>query len=135
MPFNFSGEKGAAYVAKLGVVSDGNVYTVSAADGYTITSPVYSYNAFIGNPVRSATGVWSVTTKDSVAKVIAWDVNTHLPSGHYLGVQLNTPTLDSSGRLVLNWTFNNAGTPADLPTGVGATHFNVFLEYSEVQTS
>jgi hypothetical protein len=121
-------------VAKPGVVSDGEVITVSATDGYTVTSTLSSFSAFLSNPVRSSTGLWSVTMRDPAFKVIDLDVKTLLTDGYYLSTQLHLPTSDSLGRAVLSWTFNSAGTPADLPTtqpgSVGGS-FLVFLMYGE----
>lgn len=126
MPFNFSGSM-KSNVAKLGVVFDGDTFTV---DGYgtTVTSTLASNTVFTKNPVRSATGVWSVVLKDVVNEFMVVDVKTVLASGHYLSVQLNSTSLDSQNRPVLNWTFNSAGTPADLPANA---KFEVFVCYSE----
>lgn len=127
MPFNFSGQVGHK-VAKLGVVSDGEVFTVGA-DGYTLTSTMSPFSIFAAPPSRSATGVWSVTTKDQVVIVIDWDVKTILPSSNYLGAQLNTvTTVSGTGQAVLHWTFNTAGTPADLPA---SGQFVLYVQYSE----
>ena len=127
MPFNFSGQVGNK-VAKLGVVSDGEVFTVGS-DGYTLTSNLSQYTAFTANPVHTGTGTWSITTKDNVPRVISGHVETVLASGHYLSTQMNTSTtVSATGQLVLNWTFNVAGTPTDLPSG---GQFQIFLQYSE----
>lgn len=139
MPFQFSGSKGTAYVAKQGVVSDGNLFTVNDGYGITVTSTLPSYTIFTANPVRSATGVWSVTTLDSVAtsggvlQVIDCHVFTVLPSGDYLSTQMLPFTQNSNGQLVVHWVFNVAGTPTDLPT-TGSPQFGVFLAYSETNT-
>lgn len=130
MPFKFTGQSHQT-VAKLGVVSDGEQVTVGS-DGYTVTSTLSSYSAFHQNPSRSATGVWSVTMRDSAFKNILVDVKTVLASGHYLSTQLNTITTDSSGRPVLHWTFNVAGTPTDLPA---SGQFIVFYEYGETSVA
>ena len=129
MPFNFSGI-GKQSVAKPGVVSDGELFTVNDGLGLTVTSTLSSFTAFLSNPVRSATGVWSVTMRDSAFKVCDFEVHTVLPSGVYLSTQLNTITTDSNGRPVLNWTFNSAGTPADLPAS-GSPQFIVYFVYGE----
>ena len=137
MPFQFSGYKGQAYNAKLGVVSDGNLFTVADGYGHTVTSTLPQYTIFTANPVRSATGVWSVTTLDSVASipsdgyaVIDCHVYTVLPSTEYLSVQLLPFSQSTSGQLVVNWVFNVAGTPTDLPS-TGTPQFGVYLRYSE----
>lgn len=126
MPFNFSGFPHVT-TAKAGVVMDGDTFTVGS-DGYTITSTLNSWTAFLTAPARSATGVWSVTLKDSAPVVMCSFVQPVLASTHYLSVQQNTDTVDSLGRLVLHWTFNSAGTPADLPAD---GQFRVFVVYSE----
>lgn len=138
MPFQFSGFKGTAYDAKLGVVSDGNLFTVADGYGHTVTSLLPQYTVFSANPVRSATGVWSITTLDSVAQstdgyfqVEDFHVYTVLPSGTYLSVQVLPFTqVAATGQLVCNWVFNVAGTPTDLPS-TGYPQFGVFLKYSE----
>lgn len=133
MPFNFTGQL-ESHVAKLRVVSDGELITVSAVDGYTVTSTLSQNTAFAANPVRSDVGVWSVTMKDSANRIINCQVATVISDGYYLSTQLNPFTADSKGRLVLNWVFNSAGTPTDLPTtytGGASPQFLVFVEYSE----
>lgn len=114
------------YTAKPSVVSDGEV---CVTDGYgtTVVSTLSSYTAFHANPVRSATGVWSVQLKDSAFKVVDVDVKTLLASTHYLSTQL-LPTTTVNGKLVLNWVFNVAGTPTDLPAN---GQFLVFVMYGE----
>jgi hypothetical protein len=117
--------KVVSFVAKPSVVSDGEVITVGS-DGYTVTSTLSSFTAFHSNPSRSATGVWSVQMKDVAFKVIDVDVKTMLPSGHYLSTQLLPTTTDSGGKLILNWVFNSAGTPTDLPA---SGQFLVYVVY------
>lgn len=131
MPYQFTGfEK--SYVAKAGVVADGDTFLVSGTDGYTLTSTLSSYSLFTANPVRSDVGVWSVTLKDpAVQSLLEFDVQTVTAAGEYLGVQKNVPTRDSRNRLVLHWTFNNAGTPADFSTGDGVQQFVVYVVYTE----
>ena len=128
MPFQFTGDSHQT-VAKRGVVSDGELWTT---DGYgtTVISGQSSWSAFLSIPVRASTGVWSVTMKDSMVKVICFHVASVLPTGDYLDVQRNTITLDSSGRPVLHWTFNVAGTPTDLPA---SGQINVTFWYSETR--
>lgn len=138
MPYQFSGFKGQDYQAKLGVVMDGNLFTVADGYGHTVTSVLPQYTVFAANPVRSATGVWSATTLDSVAQssdgyfqVLDCHVYTVLSSGTYLGVQLLPFTqVAATGQLVINWVFNVAGTPTDLPSS-GHPQFGIFLAYSE----
>ena len=125
MPFNFTGQR-LQNVAKLNVVSDGELVTVGS-DGYTVTSTLSSFSAFKSNPVRSSAGVWSVAMKDGINKIINFEVSTVLAPTHYLSTQKLTPTI-SAGITTLNWVFNSAGTPADLPA---SGQFNVYLVYSE----
>ena len=140
MPFSFSGFKGTGYLAKEGVVCDGNLFTVADGYGHTVTSTLPQYTIFTANPVRSATGVWSVTTLDSVAstsgvlQVMDAHIATVLPSGDYLSTQLLPFTQSANGQLVVNWVFNVAGTPTDLPS-TGSPQFLVFVMYSETNTS
>lgn len=129
MPFNFSGNHKSS-LAKMGVVLDGDTFTVADGYGHTVTSTLASNTIFTKNPVRSATGVWSVTLKESVNEVMDVNVSTVLPGGNYLSTQLNSFTTDSIGRLVLHFTFNVAGTPTDLPAS-GSPQFVVFICYAE----
>lgn len=126
MPFFSSFAK--QNVAKPGVVSDGEVYTTDGYNGHTVPAVPSSWTAFRGVPVRSATGVWSVTMKDSAQRVIDINVKTLLASGNYLSVQLLPTTADANGRLVINWVFNSAGTPTDI--GV-SSQFAVYVVYGE----
>lgn len=134
MPYAFSGYKGQGYTAKLGVVSDGETFTVADGYGRTVTSNLSQLSVFTANPVRSATGVWSVTTRDVVdkKKVLDADIKTILASGTYLSTQLLPYTNTTNGQLVINWVFNVAGTPTDLPSS-GSPQFQVFVEYSETR--
>jgi hypothetical protein len=106
--------KTTAFFAKPSVVSDGEVVTVGS-DGYTVTSTLSSFSAFHSNPSRSAAGVWSVQMKDTAFKVVDVDVKTLLTTGNYLSTQLKPTTTATGGQLILNWVFNVAGTPTDLP--------------------
>lgn len=126
MPFNFTGQT-VSYQAKPSVVSDGEV-CVTDGYGQLVTSTLSSWTAFKANPVRSATGVWSVTLKDTAFKVLNVDVKTMLSTGNYLSTQLKPTTTDASGHLVLNWVFNSAGTPTDLPAN---GQFLVYVKYCE----
>lgn len=132
MPYNFSGQL-KSNVAKLGVVFDGELFTVADGYGYTVTSTLSPYTAFANNAVRSATGVWSVTMKDSANRILDCEVRTVLSTGNYLGSQLLPFTTTSNGALVINWVFNNAGTPTDLPSS-GSPQFLVYVVYSESAT-
>ena len=136
------------YVAKLGVVSDGEICTVgtgivssgTASGTYVLTgtgtqvvSSLSSYSAFRTNPVHAATGYWSVPMRDSAFKVIQANVqpiSTGQPSAlSPLLVQMQPPTADANGKLVLNWVFlNTSGLPTDIPVG---GQFCVFVEYGE----
>lgn len=129
MPFNFSGNN-TQFTAKLRVVLDGELCTVADGYGHTVTSTLCQNTAFAANPVRSTTGVWSATLKDSANRVMDCDVKTVLQSGSYLSTQLLPFSTDSKGRLVINWVFNVAGTPTDLPSS-GSPQFLVFVAYSE----
>jgi len=129
MPFNFSGNHKSS-LAKMGVVFDGDTFVVADGSGQTVTSTLPGNTIFVKNPVRSATGVWSVTLKETVNEIMDLDVVTLLPSGDYLSTQLNLTTVDSLHRLVLHWTFNVAGTPTDLPSS-GSPQFVVFICYAE----
>ncbi len=133
MPFTFSGFNGAGYTAKPGVVSDGDTFLVSATDGYTLTSTLNTYTFFVGQPTRSGVGVWSITLKDTIVELLDFEVVTLTASGQYLSTQKNVPTLDTNGRTVLHWTFNNAGTPADFSTGHGVQQFVVYVSYCETR--
>jgi|ERR1017187_4551652 hypothetical protein len=131
MPFQFSGFKGQNYNAKLGVVSDGNLFTVTdgyGPDGYGVVSSTLSqYTIFTANPIRTGVGKWQVTTMDSVAtsgnvastgnvlQVLDCHVYTVMPAGSYLATQLLPFTQTANGQLVISWQFNVAGTPTDLP--------------------
>lgn len=133
MPFKFTGYKGAAYSAKPGVVSDGETFTVSEADGYTLTSTLSTYSAFVSNPVRGGVGVFSLTLKDSTVMLLDFEVETLTTDGYYLSCQKNLPTVDSLGRTVLHFTFHNAGTPANFQTGQGDQKFIVHVKYTETR--
>jgi hypothetical protein len=89
------------------------------------------YSCFTGPPVRTGVGTWSITTKDSVPVTIDVAIKTVLPAGSYLAVQENTSTTVAlTGQKVLNWTFNSAGTPTDLPY---PGSMRVFLMYAETK--
>jgi len=130
MPFNFTGYKGQAYDAKQGVVDDGYLFVVNDGAGHTVTSKLPQLTIFSANPVRSATGVWSVGLLDSVDSYLDIEVKTVLASGTYLSTQLLPPTTDANGKPVINWVFNVAGTPTDLPS-TGSPMFLVHVRYSE----
>jgi hypothetical protein len=105
-------------------------YQVAALPVTTTASKPSAYSIFAGSPVRSATGVWSLTTKDSV--VVTCDVNivSILPTGGYISTQLLPDTIDATGRKVINWVFNVAGTPTDLPY---PGQFRAWMAYSETK--
>jgi hypothetical protein len=105
-------------------------FQVAALGVSTLSSAPSPYTIFAGAPVRSATGVWSATLKDIAVRVCNVDVTTVLPSGEYLVVQQLPDTKTSGGALVVNWVFNNAGTPTDLPY---PGQFRLFCEYSETR--
>jgi hypothetical protein len=66
--------------------------------------------------------------KDSAFKVLNVHVASSLTTGNYLSTQLKPTTTSTGGSLILNWVFNNAGTPADLPA---SGTFRVYVVYSE----
>lgn len=128
MPFNWSGQI-SNKVAKLGVVSDGNLYTVGS-DGYTLTNATNPYSAFL-QPVHSGTGVWSITTKDNCPVPIVVVISAVTASG-YLQAQLRPYTkVTATGQTVVNWIFNESGTPTDLSSG---DSFQVYFQYGETRT-
>ena len=129
MPFSFCGSM-KSYVAKLGVVSDGEVFTVADGYGQTVTSTLSANTAFGQNPVNSGVGVWSVLMKDSARKIIDVHIASMLPTASYLSVQLKPTTTGSNGQLKLNWVFNVAGTPTELPS-TGTPQFLVYVVYGE----
>ena len=131
MAFNYSSQKGAVSLVKLRVEEDGELFTVADGYGETVTSVLSERTAFAANPVRSATGVWSVTMKDPASKILDVNIQTLLPTASYLAVQLKPTTSNStSGALVLNWVFNVAGTPTDLPS-TGTPQFLIHVVWSE----
>lgn len=106
-------------------------FAVAALGVSTLASNPAPHSAFAGPPKRSATGVWSITTKDGVVQVLEVSIDTVLPSGEYIQVQqLPDTVIAGTGQKVLNWVFHNAGTPTDLPY---PGQFRVFLEYSETR--
>jgi hypothetical protein len=141
MPFQFSGYKGQSYTSKLGVVADGEIFSVDNAAGGTVKSTLSQYSVFTANPIRIGVGLWQVTTLDAVASnpdgygsvpvLLDLHVYTILAPGTYLGVQiLPFSQVAATGQLVISWQFNSAGTPTDLPQ-TGDPKFGVFLAYSE----
>ena len=118
--------------AKGACLFDGEFFTTSGTGGsQTVPTFPSSYSAFKGVPVRSGTGVWSITMRDPAYKVLRATVDVFSTVGNHVDVLMQANTTDSSGRLVLNWTFCTVGTatPADIAT---AQVFNVFVAYSEV---
>ena len=127
---SFSGYK-TQTTAKGGVVSDGEFYTTSGSAGAQKVAVIPStYSAFLNVPVRTGTGVWKVTMRDPAYKVQFAQVTPFTTAANAVGVVMQPNTTDSSGRLVLNWTFCTIGTntPADI---AAAQVFNVYVEYSE----
>lgn len=106
-------------------------FQVAALGVSTKSTQPSNASAFAGAPVRSGVGLWSITTRDNVAKLMDFEVKAVLPSGEYLSTQINTPTLVAgTGQMKLSWTFNVAGTPTDLPYPGSMI---LFLEYSEMR--
>jgi hypothetical protein len=115
------------YTAKGDVLSDGEIYTTvgsTTAQKVTVFPSTYTY--FRTLPVRSGTGVWSVTLKEAVYKVLHVDVKALTTAANYVGVIMQPTTTDSTGRLIINWTFVTVGTatPADI---AAAQKFNVYF--------
>ncbi len=129
MPINFSGFN-ESFTAKGRCVRDGEFFTTDSSNGHTVPTFPSSYSAFKGVPVRSATGVWSVTMKDVAYKVLNVEVRPYTTTANAVGVIMQPNTTDSAGRLVLNWTFVTYGstTPADI---AASQVFGVFVDYSE----
>ena len=114
---NQASYRGGAYTAKGDVISDGEIFTTvgsTTAQKVTVFPSTYTY--FRTLPVRSGTGVWSVTMKEPVYKVIFVDVKALTTVGNYVGVIMQPTTTDANGRLVINWTFTTIGTntPVDI---------------------
>ena len=112
--------RGGAYTAKGDVISDGEIFTTvgsTTAQKVTVFPSTYTY--FRTLPVRSGTGVWSVTMKEPVYKVLFVDVKALTTVGNYVGVIMQPTTTDANGRLVINWTFVTVGTStaADIAAG------------------
>jgi hypothetical protein len=106
-------------------------FAVAALGVTTLASNPSAHSAFTGPPVRSATGVWSITTKDIVVTTCLFHVETVLPSGEYLSVQqLPETTVAGTGQKTYSWTFNAAGTPTDLPF---PGSFRVSISYAETK--
>jgi hypothetical protein len=120
--------------AKGACVFDGEFYTTDSSNGHTVPVIPSTYSAFKGVPVRSGTGVWSVTMRDPAFKVLLAEVKSFTTTGNAVSVIMQANTTDSVGRLVINWTFCTFGTttPADITT---SAVFNVFVAYSETSVS
>jgi hypothetical protein len=119
------------YAAKGGVVIDGEVYTTSGTGALQKVAVIpSSYTAFRAVPVRSGVGVWSVTMRDPAFRVLLAEVRPFTTTANTVGVVMQATTLDSGGRLVINWTFCTIGTatPVDIAT---AQKFGVTVVYSE----
>lgn len=119
------------YAAKGETLIDGEVYTTSGTGAAQKVAVIPStYTAFRGVPVRSGTGVWSVTMKDPSYRTILSIVTPLTTAANAVGVVMQPTTLDSGGRLVINWTFCTIGTntPADI---AAAQKFQVTAIYSE----
>lgn len=118
--------------AKGGVVSDGEVFVTDASNGHTVLlSSLSTYTAFKGVPVRSGTGVWSVTLKDPAYKVTFCSVKFQGVVGSAVDAIMQPVTANATtGQAVINWTFCTVGTAT--PADIGASlKFNVYVEYSE----
>jgi len=120
--------------AKGATMIDGEIYQTDASTGHTVPVIPSTYSAFLGVPVRSATGVWSVTMRDPAFRVILCDVIPLQAVGSAVGVVMQAPTNDSTGRQVIHWTFCTIGTatPADIGT---SQKFQVVSIYSETSVA
>jgi hypothetical protein len=108
-------------------------WKVAVLGASTLSSAPSPHTCFTAAPVRSAVGVWSITTKDNCVTVCDVDIVAVLPSGVYLDVQQITDTaISTTGQKILNWVFLTRGTstPADLPF---PGQFRVALSYSETK--
>jgi hypothetical protein len=146
MPFNFSANP-VQFVAKNGVVSDGEIFTVGTGTVYSGTASGTNVLSYTGLavvsavsdrsafkvPVHGATGVWSVQMKDSARGVIC-EVIQPISTGALSAVspivaQIQPVTAASGGQLVLNWVFQDSlAAPADVPVG---GQFQVYVVYNE----
>lgn len=126
MPFNFSGQSHQT-VAKQGVVSDGDTFTVGS-DGYTITSTMNPFSAFVGLPARASAGAWSIQLKDRAVQILAVHISSEQAA--VLLTQLNLTTI-VNGKTQINWTFvNTSGAATDLAANA---KFKVWVEYTDAK--
>lgn len=123
------------HTAKGSCVIDGEIFTTDSSNGHTVPTFPSSYSAFLGVPVRSATGVWSVTMKDPAYKSLFCHVEPlQALAAPALRAVMQAPTTDSVGRQVLNWTFVAAG--GNTATDIAASQqFQVTNIYSETSIS
>ena len=109
---------------------DGEIFVTDASTGHTVPVIPSTYTAFRGVPVRSATGVWSVTMRDPAYRTILALVTPMVAAAAGVDVVMQLPTADSAGRQVINWTFCTVGT--DTPADIGTSQaFQVTSIYSE----
>jgi hypothetical protein len=129
MPINFSGYN-ENFTAKGRCVRDGEFFTTDASNGHTVPTFPSSFSAFKGVPVRSGTGVWSVTLKDVYYKILNVEVRAYTTTANAIGVIMQPNTTDSAGRVVINWTFVTVGTTTAADIAASQV-FNVFFDASE----
>lgn len=122
------------FTAKGDVVTDGEIYTTDASTGHTVPVIPSTYTAFHTVPVRSATGVWSVTMKEQVYKVLFAYVVPITTVANTVDVSMQPTTTTSTGKLVVNWTFRTVGTTTPADIGVSEA-FQVFVVYSNTSVS
>ena len=124
-----------SFHAKGRVVSDGEMFTTTGSAGAQVVSTFPStYTAFKGVPVRTGTGIWKITTRDSYFKVLFSEVRTYTTTGNAVSVIMQPNTVDSNGLTVINWTFCTYGTttPADI---AASQVFGVYFSASELSVS
>jgi hypothetical protein len=101
------------------VGSDGYTVSTTSGDGY-YPSP-YSH---IYSVARSGVGVWKVTLKEAVHKVLSYDIQVETTVANYRTVARQPTTVNATtGRQELNFTFHIAGTATELPANA---QFRVF---------
>ena len=82
----------------------------------------------------SAVGVWSVTMRDPAFRVIDCHVTPLTVAAGAVGVVMQPPTNNSTGQLVLHWTFTTIGTDTAADIGV-SKEFQVTVIYSETSVA
>jgi hypothetical protein len=118
------------HCAKGASMIDGETFETDASTGHTVPVIPSTYTAFAGVPVRSTTGVWSVTMRDPAFRVILALVVPLVAAANGVDVIMQPCTLSATGQQIINWTFVTTGTktPADIGT---SEFFQVTSIYSE----